>query len=121
MFRFEYDTSTGVGVCGVTVSRRALDFIMLTEIPDNPGMSVTNAVGVIAETIVNEWGLEPWGVIWIEHYPGTGNTEPTFDLVGLKWRLSERNGWVAAHPKWKRVSWEFVCEIIPEEDIPSWN
>ena len=125
MVEFEYLTPTGRGVCGVTEvpayeRGRGPNVVMFTELPDNKGMSVTNAYELIAEQWIARSGYNPAGAIWIEHYPGTERREPSFDLVGLEWIWS-MDHWFAEGPSWKRVSWEFVCEIIPEEDIPSWN
>lgn len=114
---FEYLALTGRGVCRVTMVERMRaqmgpNVVMFTELPDNPGMSVTNAFEIIAEQWVARTGIDPSSTIWIEHYP----EEPTFDLVGLTWRWRAGH-WTAEDPGWRRVSREFVCELIPEEEV----
>lgn len=59
--------------------------VVVTELADNPGMSITNAIEHVCLTAMKE--LELWGepVIWIEHYPegeaGGETGDETFDLV----------------------------------------
>lgn len=56
--------------------------VVLSELPDNPGTSVTNAVEQLAAEVMDAHAL-PRVPIIIEHYPSesTGGREETFDLV----------------------------------------
>jgi len=90
---------------------------MLTELPDNRGMSVTNAFEYIATQVLCQNRLHPGRVIWIEHYPERGRDLPeTLDLVTLEWS-EEPDGWTASHPGWRRVSGELVAELLGESAL----
>lgn len=58
--------------------------VILTELANNPGQSVTNAAGRIAADLSRSYGL-PERTVWIEHYErgGRGTTQDpeTFDLL----------------------------------------
>jgi len=91
--------------------------VMLTELPGNPGMSVTNAFEYIATQVLRQNRLHPGRVIWIEHYPERGRDLPeTFDLVTLEWS-EEPDGWTASHPDWQRISGELVAELLGESAL----
>jgi hypothetical protein len=92
--------------------------VIVTELPDNPGISVTNAFEDIATIIFREHlhgTYEPRSIRWIEHYPDRGRDvrgkvliKETFDEVTLK---SESEPYPEgdvikyrikfAHPTWK--------------------
>lgn len=58
--------------------------VIISELADNPGASVTNAVEQIAAEVIDAHGLALGCVpVFIEHYPpeATGGGEETFDLV----------------------------------------
>jgi hypothetical protein len=84
----------GMGVhdskCGVRIvveGQKATVF--LTELDDNPGTSVTNAVEDIATLLYKESnllvGIPPEAITWIEHYPQRGTISETYDRVLLSW------------------------------------
>jgi hypothetical protein len=93
--------------------------VIISEAPDNPGMSVTNASEDIAGQIVRAFNLDPARTRWIEHYPqetwryhGREEIKPaTFDEVVYRWeRLA------AANPNWKRIPAEEL-EILTGEEL----
>ncbi len=59
--------------------------VILTELDDNPGMSVTNAAEEIAAAVVLANALPTSRTVWIEHYEdgarGTSQDRNTFDLL----------------------------------------
>ena len=58
--------------------------VIVSELPDNPGTSVTNAVEQIAAEVIDAHSLALERVpVFVEHYPpeATGRGEETFDLV----------------------------------------
>jgi hypothetical protein len=59
--------------------------VILTELPDNPGMSVTNAAEEIAAAVVTANALPSSRTVFIEHYEtgarGTPSDPHTFDLI----------------------------------------
>jgi hypothetical protein len=84
---------------------------MLTELPDNPGTSVTNYYEHIATELLPFVAMftlgeacSPDSIIWIEHYERPKGTPlpETWDRVWLKW-----NGERYHSPVWE--PWERVC------------
>ena len=58
--------------------------VIVSELPDNPGTSVTNAIEQIAAEVMDAHSLALERVpVFVEHYPpeATGRGEETFDLV----------------------------------------
>jgi hypothetical protein len=59
--------------------------VILTELADHPGMSVTNAAEEIAASVVLAHALPTTRTVWIEHYEdgasGTSEDPHTFDLL----------------------------------------
>lgn len=79
--------------------------VIATELPDNPGMSITNAAEEVATTIYQEYGqgqIEPQQMLWIEHYlervSSTGLIPESFDLVTFRW-----DGRQFTNPDWRRL------------------
>jgi hypothetical protein len=43
--------------------------VIATEVEDNPGMSITNAVAALATEVARRFAIPLDGLTWIEHYP----------------------------------------------------
>ena len=56
--------------------------MICSELPNNPGGSITNSVEVIAAGVIRSHEL-PAPMVWIEHWPkeATDGAEETFELV----------------------------------------
>ena len=56
--------------------------VICSELPNNPGGSITNSAEVIAAEMIRSHKL-PRSLVWIEHWPeeSTDGGEETFDLV----------------------------------------
>jgi hypothetical protein len=55
--------------------------VICSELPNNPGGSITNSADVIAEGVIRAHEL-PTPLVWIEHWPKeTADEQETFDLV----------------------------------------
>lgn len=83
--------------------------VILTELPDNPGMSVTNASEEIASLVATRYDLDPASTTWIEHYPprpGIDRAE-TYDEITYTW-----TGRTASAPHWRRIAGETVERLI---------
>ena len=79
--------------------------VVMTELPDNPGMSVTNAVEVVVENIYNTVkeleGVTMDKISFVEHYFHEGNIPETYDLVTFN------SNWTSfSSPEWKHLSIE---------------
>lgn len=92
--------------------------VMLTELPNNPGMSVTNACEDIATRIVQDFGINPQHTRFIEHYPEEKTVvygkehirKETFDEVFFTWDSRNR----ADEPHWKSLTKEEVERLVGE-------
>lgn len=77
--------------------------VVLTEPPDNPGMSVTNAASRLAAEVLAAHGFEGRLPVFIEHYQdgmrGTPEDPQTFDLVTF------RSHALSKHPALRRPTW----------------
>ena len=89
--------------------------VVMTEPPDNPGMSITNAVEAVATQVVAREGLDLTRTIWLEHYPdrhppGMARDrmfDESYDLVRFIWA-----GPVARSPVWKRLDEDVVDALL---------
>lgn len=66
-------------ICGIEVIN---SFVIVTELEENPGTSITNASESLAKQICNEFSIDPNKLILIEHYP---NSRAKYSLVILGW------------------------------------
>jgi hypothetical protein len=92
--------------CGLRIvplqNRRAM--VICSELPDNPGTSVTNFVEELAALVCAHYGIRPDKLIWIEHYvPHRGHPKPDWDLVTFKVVLGDEKQAVFAQPEWRRM------------------
>lgn len=90
--------------CGLEIKSNGTKVtVILTELDDNSGTSVTNMVEQIATMVYRKYfaGVPAESIIWIEHYPPdpkstiTRHREGTFDKVILQW-----NGKRFSKPNW---------------------
>ena len=96
-FRYKdfFRRDSGCGVEIVDVDGKT--YVILTEQPDNQGVSVTNAVEIIATAVYDQLFIDkPLNkVVWIEHYI---EPEETYDEVTLFY-----NGAAFRQPQWKHI------------------
>ena len=79
--------------------------IVITENPDHPSTSVTNAIEKIAETVYGRFlgHLSPNRLTWIEHMPARGAWPASFDRVTFA-HCEPAFGPAQFHgPKWVRL------------------
>ncbi len=97
--------------CDIEAHRRSDGkyVFVATELPDNPGTSVTNFAEHLATAMLSRHGLKPEDVIWIEHYPeATNRRKEDFDLV----RFLGMEGDSFRTPVWTRITPQAVDELI---------
>lgn len=82
--------------------------LVLTEQPDNPGQSVTNAIEVLAIRAAEAAGVADEIPTIVEHYPARAGLPETFDLVCF----GSRGRTEARYPAWKRVRLEEFEAVI---------
>ncbi len=71
-----------------------------TEIKENDGLSVTNAIQYIAATICKQYNLQPKDLIMIEHYGKDRVLGERYSLVRFKHTRHDREGWHFEDPDW---------------------
>lgn len=98
--------------CGVDIVKHDTFTVILTELPDNPGTSITNMIETLATIIYHQFlnGVPVEKIIWIEHYPPSIHREETFDEVTFEW-----DGKYFFSPRWKRISPSELTMILPRQ------
>jgi hypothetical protein len=94
--------------------------VICSELPNNPGGSITNSVEVIAAGVVQANELHT-PLVWIEHWPeeSTNGGEETFDLVVFSSYkveepapyLGEARPWIE-EPTWKPLDHATVETLV---------
>jgi hypothetical protein len=97
--------------CGVQVfETRQRDVLVLTELPDNPGMSVTNySEGLVTELLARHERLNPQRLAVIEHYPASSKDDETHDHV-----ICDFRGRQCIRVSWRRLTRREVDRLIGE-------
>jgi hypothetical protein len=97
--------------CDIEVHKRSDGkyVFIATELPDNPGTSVTNYAEHLATAMRRQYGLKAEEVIWIEHYPeAKDRRKEDFDLV----RFVSIEADSFRNPVWTRITEQAVDELI---------
>jgi len=102
---FKYPAKTGV----TTYFTKSFTVLIITELPDNTGTSITNGVELIFTQLVAHLNLNPEKIVWIEHYPKTDLQKEAFDLVRFKKWNDEKN--TVEQPEWSSLSQDMVEKI----------
>lgn len=109
--RYKYKGFWSDSYCDIEV-RQGSDgkyVFVATELPDNPGTSVTNYAEQLATAMSRQYGLKPGDVIWIEHYAeAKDRRKEDFDLV----RFLATEGDSFRTPVWMRITEQAVNELI---------
>lgn len=74
---------------------RPCSVVVVTELDDNPGTSVTNAAEHLATVVCDLYTLDPERLRWIEHYPRRKGCKSEFDWVVFK---RQYIGFPTTHP-----------------------
>lgn len=86
--------------------------VILSELADNTGISVTNTAEELATEIARLYHLTPATTTWIEHYGpfsySDGRRDETFDEITFTWH----NG-IASRPDWHRLTVTELLAILP--------
>ena len=109
--RYNYKGFWSDSYCDIEVHRRSdrKYVFVATELPDNPGTSVTNYAEHLATAMLRQYGLKPADMIWIEHYPKSkDHQEEDFDLV----RFLDIEGDSFRSPVWRRITEQAVEDLI---------
>jgi hypothetical protein len=100
--------------------------VLASELPENPGTSITNLVEQLAAEVLGRYLDERRGylrpLIWVEHYPprAEGARDETWDLVTFPdyqpFQALEAGRWRVrfGEPDWRRLSRGQVERLIGE-------
>lgn len=93
--------------CGIKFYHAAGGYVvvLLTELPDNPGTSVTNAVNILSRDIVLQFGLDPVKVIWVEH---SFDDAESFDQVSFP----------DGSARWRHLGSKGFMDLVSDHAIP---
>ena len=101
--------------CGVDLYKFTLDgpgrhVLIVTELADNPGTSVTNMAEQLATHICQDLDIPPQGLVVIEHCP-EGLFPESYDIVtfDFDWSLA-----TFTTPVWRRLPPERMGALIAE-------
>lgn len=98
--------------CGIEVYRgRDSALVIVTELPDNPGMSICNAFEELILQVSSAYELDPSRLLWIEHWEAWKSSEGApYDREEEEWsRVTfDWDGERASNPRWLYVSQSFV-------------
>jgi hypothetical protein len=102
------------GFCRVRIyGANPYTIIVLSELAENPGVSVTNAAAAIATEIARIYMIDLDTTIWIEHYGAFsykgGDCDETFDRITFTWRNR-----TASNAEWKRLTADELHELLPD-------
>jgi hypothetical protein len=97
--------------------------VICSELPNNPGGSITNSAEVVAAGVIRANEL-PTPLVWIEHWPkeSTEGGAETFDLVVFSSYkvierapyLGETRAWIG-EPTWKPLDRTSVEVLVGEK------
>lgn len=94
--------------CRVRVFYGHRDIVIIEELEENSGTSVTNMIEVLATQLLDKYNLTRGSVLWIEHYGySTGSIVPSWSIVTFDW-----NGVLYCHPEWRHIEGEDVKKLL---------
>ena len=95
---------TGFHGCACICELEIIDtLVIVSEMPENEGTSVTNFAEQLATLVCQEFKIEPKHLIWIEHYPERGDFRDfpeSYDLVNFN--LNGKG--IFSNPRWTGIS-----------------
>jgi hypothetical protein len=106
IYRYRSFAAQRQGYCRLRIykQRNGGQTVLLTEVPNNPGQSITAASDVIATGLVARYHLDPATTRWIEHWPAAPNDQLMEDAyAAVKYTWTDG---VASHPRWRHLSLE---------------
>ncbi len=101
--------------CGIEVTLgKKSAVVVVTELPDNPGMSICNGFEDLFLQVCEFYKLNPASVLWIEHWEAWKHEEGApYDREEEEWYKVEFDwdGKSARNPRWVPVTASFVKSV----------
>ena len=102
--------------CGLEIYRgRSSTIVIVTELPNNPGMSICNAFEDLILQVSTAYNLDPGQLLWIEHWQAWKVSEGApYDREEEDWHrvFFDWDGTRATNPRWSFVTASFVRSEI---------
>ena len=111
---------------GITRLKDGRIVVICSELPDNPGTSVTNFAEELAALVCAEYCIPADNLVWIEHYPpdeprhGLRRGKASWDLVTFKVALGDGEQTVFDEPQWRpmrEADWRELGLTPPEREL----
>jgi hypothetical protein len=111
-YRFPPEHPRIAGRCRVRIykSQNGTRTVLLSELSNNPGESITTACERIATDLATRWDFNPKSTHWIQHDPAHDDLPEQFDQLKFMWD----NAKVASHPEWQPLEGEQVEALTGE-------
>ena len=103
---YEYKSQWGWdSKCGLEVlNHQGFTLVIVTELDDNPGVSVTNFAEHLATQVCRDFKVDPMKLVWVEYYPEVGKRPYLFpahwDTATFEFNIP---GGHIRRPVWARV------------------
>jgi hypothetical protein len=105
IYRYRSLAAQRQGYCRLRIyNRRGIHLVVLTEVANNPGQSITAASEVIATSLAKRYRLNPATTRWLEHWPADTRdkqSQASYASVNYSWQEG-----VASSPRWQGLSLE---------------
>lgn len=116
IFNYRVSSNHCPARCGIEIHRgKGGAVAIVTELPDNPGMSVCNAFENLFLQVVEAYDLDPERLVWVEHWEAWKSSEGMpYDREGEDWHLVKFRwtGTRACGARWVPVSESFVKAAV---------
>jgi hypothetical protein len=111
IFSYRVSSNRVEAQCTIEIYRGKSDLIIVSELPNNPGMSICNAFEELFLQVVKAYDLRPEKLLWIEHWEAWKVTDGApYDREEEEWSkvIFDWDGRRASNPRWQYVSQTFV-------------
>jgi hypothetical protein len=112
IFSYKVKSNRMLAKCGVEIYQgKKSAIVVVTELPDNSGMSICNAFEDLFLQVCEFYKLNPSSVLWIEHWGVWKYKEGApYDRESEEWHKVEFNwnGEFVSRPHWINVTASFV-------------
>lgn len=104
IFHYKVKGNSFPAKCRVRINSNT---VIATELPDNKGMSITNAAEQVAMQVCHFYEIPMTQLVWIEHYPKTADINEGFDRV--QFEIKEN---CFTKPTWKPIERTLAEKLI---------
>lgn len=101
------------GICNydsICDIERVGNIIVVTELEENTGTSITNMAESLATKVCNSLRIDPDKLIWIEHYPESFGLRKPYSVVSFDYVQGKFH-----NPKWKDITTKEFYDIIASQ------